>query len=210
MTHYFNPWDGSSELKHIISGEIIDTPKKLLEARAICDRKKLNVSITYTKPFTKTQPPNIQNPIYPILIFVSEKDKNECFNVLKDFLPGKSKKPFLDMEDLKNVLNRKKITFSKVVPCKNIYEFNDFSGDSYKLTDFGLNVWLFARNHLYNQEFYYNEEYFLFQNIEDAAMLEGYITANPPSISIDEPELDYAQRVGRSTGGGYYGVPRKI
>jgi len=195
MTSIFKQWNGIPDLDHIISGSIIDTPKMLLEARAICDKYKINeVFISFARSSLMGK----SSKIYPVLVFANEDERNSCYNALED-IPKTisfSKRPFPDMEDLKNVLKQRKVTLTRAVECSQIYTFNDFSESALELTDYGLEVWLFAKNSFHNPVFFYDEQYFLFEDAGDAAMLEGYLTANPVKVNIDSASM---QQVGTST-----------
>jgi hypothetical protein len=200
FTPIFKSWDGTLDLNHIISGSVINTPRLLLEARAICDKYKISeVNVSYARPIKNET--NLSSKIFPILVFLNEDERNSCYNALEN-IPKEnlfSKQPFPNMEDLKDILKHRKVSLTRAVRCTRVYCVNDYTGISNELTNHGLEIWLFTKNNFHSQIFFYDGEYFLFENYEDAAMLDGYLAANPPLEKTLE-DVHGLQYVGRSKG----------
>jgi len=200
FTSIFKAWDGTLDLNHIISGSIINTPRMLLEARAICDKYKISeVYVSYARSTHKSET-TISSKIFPILVFLNEDERNSCYNTLEN-IPKESlfsKQPFPNMEDLKDLLKHRKVILTRAVRCTRIYTVNDYTGATNELSDYGLEIWLFTKNNFHSQLFFYDDEYFLFENYEDAAMLDGYLAANP-AIEKHDSMTGAHQYVGRGT-----------
>jgi hypothetical protein len=197
FTSIFKAWDGTLDLNHIISGSIINTPRLLLEARAICDKYKISeVYVSYTRSTLKSETP-ISSKIFPILVFLNEDERNSCYNALEN-IPKESlfsKDPFPNMEDLKDLLKHRKVILTRAIRCTKIYNVNDYTGATNELSDYGLEIWLFTKNNFHSQLFFYDDEYFLFENFEDAAMLDGYLAAHQPLEKFED--VHGLQQVGR-------------